>query len=118
MLTCSECVDQGSRIKLLLLRFCCTAYERFTQGDVRAKREVAHALGSRLSLTLGKVEIQPHPLLDVIRSLEPVERGSDKQKQGTATLPNPTWWAMRDDIRNILGMGIPLDRLFKLRFAP
>ena len=87
-----------------LLRFCGTAYECFTQGDVRAKREVAHALGSRLSLTLGKVEIEPHPLLDVIRSLEPVKSGSNKQKQGTSALPNPTWWAMRDDIRNVLGI--------------
>lgn len=88
-----------------LIRFCGTAYERFTEGDARAKREVAHALGGRLSLTLGKLEIAPHPLLDVIRRLEPVERGSDKQKQGTSALPHPTWWAMRDDIRTALDNG-------------
>ncbi len=85
-----------------LLRFCGSAYDRFVEGDVRSKREVAHAIGGRLSLTLGKLEIEPHSLLDVIRHLEPAERGSSKQKKGTAALPNPSWWAMRDHIRTAL----------------
>ena len=85
-----------------VMNFCGTAYERFTRGKVRDKREVAHALGGQMSLTLGKLEIRPHPLVEVICCLEPTEKGSDKQKQGTAALPNPTWWAMRDHIRTVL----------------
>ena len=87
-----------------LLNFCSTAYERFTEGDVRSKREVAHALGGQLTLTLGILEIKPHPLIDLIRLIEPLEISSDKQKKGTSALPNPTWWAMRDDIRILLDM--------------
>ena len=44
-----------------LLRFCCAAHESFTQREVRAKREVAHAVGSRLSFTLAKAKIELHP---------------------------------------------------------
>ncbi len=85
-----------------LMNFCGTAYERFTKGKVRDKREVAHAIGGQMSLTLGKLEIKLHPLVEVICCLEPSEKGFDKQKQGTAALPNPTWWAMRDHIRTAL----------------
>ncbi len=94
--------------------FSSTAYTRFTQGDVEAKREVVCALGGKLSLTLGELHIQPHPLIDLIRCLEPEEIGSDKQKQGTFALPNPTWWAMRDDIRTALNRCGETLSLFKL----
>lgn len=88
-----------------VLAFCSTAYERFLTGDARTKREVAHAMGGTLSLTLGKLEIRPHPVMDAIRRLEPVKRGSESQKKGISALPNPVWWAMRDDIRTVLNSG-------------
>lgn len=90
-----------------LLSFCTSAYGRFTAGDVRSKREVACALGGQLALTLGTLEIRPHPLLDVIRVIEPAEIGSDKQKKDTSALPNPTWWAMRESIRQAMNTGAP-----------
>ena len=90
-----------------LLDFCTSAYARFAEGDVRSKREVAYALGGQLALTLGTLDIEPHPLLAVIRSLEPLERGSGKQKQGTSALSNPTWWTMRDGFRRVLDAGNP-----------
>ena len=68
---------------------------------------MAHALGGQLTLTLGNLEIRPHPLLDLIRLIEPLEIGSDKQKKGTSALPNPTWWNMRDGFRRILDEGHP-----------
>ncbi len=85
-----------------LATFSTTAYIRFNGGGVEAKREVACAMGAKMSLTLGNLGIEPHPLLDAIRRIEPVEIGSDKQKKGTPALPNPAWWAMRDNIRTAL----------------
>ena len=97
-----------------LSHFSSTAYTRFTQGDVEAKREVVFALGGKMSLTLGELHIQPHPLIDLIRCLEPEEISSDKQKQGHFALPNPAWWTMRDDIRTVLDGCEEARHLFKL----
>ncbi|MDP3993010.1 MAG: hypothetical protein Q8Q05_02260, partial [bacterium] len=47
-----------------------TAYQRFTQGSNREKRQVATLLADEYALTLGKFEMQPHPLLDLLRSIE------------------------------------------------
>ncbi len=95
-------------------QFSTTAYARFVGGDVEAKREVAFALGGKMSLTLGKLVIQPHPLIDLIRCIEPEENGSEKQKKGTSALPNPAWWAMRDDIRIRLNTSESTEDAFKL----
>jgi hypothetical protein len=85
-----------------LLRFCGTAYARFTRGDARAKREVAHALGTGYVLTLGTLEIEPHPLLDVVRRFEPVVFSSESTKKGASAPDRPAWWDLLDDIRTLL----------------
>lgn len=97
-----------------LSAFSTTAYVRFNGGGVEAKREVACAMGATMSLTLGNLGIKPHPLLDVIGRIEPAETGSEKQKQGTSALPNPAWWAMRDDIRTALDKCDMSPHVFKL----
>ena len=97
-----------------LSHFSSTAYTRFTQGDVEAKREVVCALGGKMSLTLGELHIQPHPLIDMIRCLELGKNGSESQKKGNLALPNPAWWDMRDDIRTVLNGCEETSHLFKL----
>ena len=97
--------DKAARDKETLSRvvgFAGSAYERFMQGDLRAKREVAVALGGEYVLTLGCLKIQPHPLLDVIRTFEPMKTEFGSRKQGGSVPFNPTWCSMLDDIRTLL----------------
>ena len=51
-------------------------------GDVRDKREVAHALGGTAVSHPGKAgNPSPTRYIDVIRCIEPAERGSDSRQQ-------------------------------------
>ncbi|WP_309708788.1 recombinase family protein [Armatimonas sp.] len=75
-----------------------TSYERFTGGDIRAKREVAVALSDRYFLTLDKLEIELSPLLAKIATFEPVKIGSDKEKSGSAGPGLSTWQGYVENI--------------------
>lgn len=77
---------------------------------MEAKREVACAMGAKMSLTLGNLSIKPHPLLAVIGRIEPIEIDSDKQKKDTSAPSNPAWWAMRESIRQALNTDTPYFR--------
>ena len=84
------------------LDFAATAYARFTQGNVRAKREVADKLGFSYVLTLGTLEIEPDPILDLIRRFEPVKSGSGKVKKEELDPQDAVWWGLADNIRTYL----------------
>lgn len=75
------------------------AYERFTMGDVRAKREVAMALTDRYFLTLENLEIELSPLLSKIATFEPLKSGSGKEKTASFEPDFSTWQGYVDNIR-------------------
>lgn len=79
--------------------FAVNAKRQFETGSVRLRKEIAAQLGINYVLTLGKLEIEPHPLLVPILGFEPEENGSDNSKDGGDNALRPSWLGMRDDVR-------------------
>ena len=78
--------------------FAVNARQRFETGDTRLRREIAAQLGVNYFLTLGKLEIEPHPLLLPILTFEPQINGSGIKKDGSEEAVRPSWLAMWDDV--------------------
>jgi len=81
------------------VRFATVAAKDFASGEVKTKRAIATALSESYLLTLGSLQIQPHPLLDRIRTFEPPKTPLHKVGIGTNASVNPLWWAWLDNIR-------------------
>lgn len=79
--------------------FAVNARQRFETGDKRLRREIAAQLGVNYFLTLGKLEIVPHPLLLPILAIEPQKSGSGIKKDGSEEAVRLTWLGMWDDVR-------------------
>ena len=79
--------------------FALNAKRQFETGDVRVRKEIAAQLGVSYVLTLGKLEIEPHPLLVPIMGFEPEENGSDNRKDGGDNALRLSWLGLWDDVR-------------------
>ena len=94
--------DRDRRSLRNALRFAGSACEHYANGDVRARREVASVLGENWLLTLGELSLEPHPLLDRIRTFEPIETGSGNTKKDHPEGVGPAWCPMLDDMLSFL----------------
>lgn len=83
--------------------FAVNAAYNFEHGGAKLRKEIVARLGVKYSLTLGNLEIEPHPLLVPILTLEPHERGFHNKKDGSEEAVRLTWLAMRDQVRTRLG---------------
>ena len=81
--------------------FAVNARRNFEAGDAGLRREIAAQLGARYFLTLGKLHIEPHPLLVPILAFELGESGSYNKKNGSAEAVRPSWLGMWDDVRSL-----------------
>lgn len=88
-----------------VLDFAVNAAFNFQHGDTKLRKEIAARLGIKYFLTLGKLEIQPHPLLVPILALEPLEKGSGSKKDGSFEAVRPSWLGMWDDILTLAQSG-------------
>jgi len=79
--------------------FAVNARRNFELGDARLRREIAGQLSVKYFLTLGKLQIDPHPLLVPILTFEPQESGSGNKKDGSDEAVRPSWLGMWDDVR-------------------
>lgn len=79
--------------------FAVNARRQFERGDIRLRKEIAAQLGINYVLTLGKLEIEPHPLLVPILGFELEENGSDNRKDGGDNALRPSWLGLWDDVR-------------------
>jgi DNA invertase Pin-like site-specific DNA recombinase len=79
--------------------FAVNARSRFASGNTQMRREIAAQLGISYYLTLGKLEIEPHPLLVPILAFEPPDIGSGNRKDGGDDALRLSWLTLRDDIR-------------------
>ena len=81
--------------------FAVNAKNRFETGDARLRKEIAAQLGVNYFLTLGKLEIEPHPLLTPILAFEPPKSGSGNKKDGSLEAARLTWLGLWDDVLNL-----------------
>ena len=81
--------------------FAVNAAYNFEHGTTKLRKEIVARLGVKYVLTLGKLEIEPHPLMVPILGLEPHERGSDNKKDGSDEAVRPSWLTVRDDVRTL-----------------
>ena len=81
--------------------FAVNAKRNFEMGDARLRREIAGQLGVKYFLTLGKLQIDPHPLLVPILTFEPPKSGSGSKKDGSDEAVRPSWLGMWDDVRTL-----------------
>lgn len=88
-----------------VLDFAVNAAHNFEHGDTKLRKEIAARLGIKYFLTLGKLEIEPHPLLVPILALEPLEKGSESKKDGSCEAARPSWLGMRDEILTLAQSG-------------
>jgi len=62
-------------------------------------------LGIKYFLTLGKLEIVPHPLLVPILALEPQEKSFQNKKDSSLEAVRPSWLGMWDEILTLAQSG-------------
>jgi len=79
--------------------FATNAKRRFDKGGPALRREIARKLGVKYCLTLGTLEIEPHPLLSRFLTIEPVEIRSVSRKEECTDAMILVWQAIQDDIR-------------------
>lgn len=93
----AEVIDRLTRVAV--------AYAQFLLDDVKAKRVAACAIAGKYVLTLGNLEIEPHPVFDKIRTFEPSQSGRDQIGEDSTGPNNPGWRAFLDDIRTLIDDG-------------
>lgn len=84
------------------IHFAANAYRDFAGGSVKTKRAIATALSDSYLLTLGKLAIEPHPLLDRMRAFEPPKSPPQQIGAGDSASLNPLWCAWLDNIRTLV----------------
>lgn len=78
--------------------FAVNARKMFETGDIRLQRAIAAQLGINYVLTLGNLQIEPHPLLVPIMAIEPQKSGSGIRKDGGNDALRPSWLGLWDDV--------------------
>lgn len=84
------------------LNYLSTAYQRFTQGSLREKRQVATLLAQEYTLTLGELQLKPDPLLDALRSIEPPWEDDHKVQPAISASASPALSAVTDYILTLV----------------
>ncbi|BDI31509.1 recombinase [Capsulimonas corticalis] len=88
-----------------ILDFAVNAPRCFATGDTKTRKQIAMQMGAKYLLTLGKLEIVPHPLLVPILTFKPLENGSDKYKSDGLRDVDPSWSTIRDAILTLVRNG-------------
>jgi site-specific DNA recombinase len=78
------------------------AYERFTGGDIKAKREVALAIADKYFLTLDSLEIRVNHIVSKIATIEPLKIGSGKEKTASCEPDFSMWQGYVENIRTLV----------------
>lgn len=95
--------------------FAVNAQHGFELGNTKLRKEIAARLGVNYYLTLGKIEIVPHPLLVPILTIEPAEKGYQSHDNDPDDTHRLVWSATTDEI---LTLAATLDVAFpKLDWA-
>ena len=81
--------------------FAVNAKFNFEEGDTKLRKEVAARLGFSYCLTLGKLEIVPHPLLVPILGFEPHKNSYQNKKDGSLVAVRRSWLTTWDEIRTL-----------------
>ena len=103
-------VEQWLDLSEKTFEFACTARSRFAQGDSKTKKEILMAIRSNLILKDRKLSIEARkPFFILENSLSPDEPGIDaiepeitvrlQRRKDVSVSLNPTWGAIRDDVR-------------------
>jgi hypothetical protein len=92
----------GRQALLNAVRFSLDAPRHFAASDLHLKKYVASKVGTRYVLTLGKLEISPHPLLTRLATLEPPKTPRHMVGAGASRWGAPLEWAWRERIRTLL----------------
>jgi hypothetical protein len=94
------------------VQFSMKAPTLFSSSDPHAKRYVASKFATRYVLTLGKLEITPHPLISSLAALEPPKTPKDMVGAGALRPDAPLEWALRERIRTLLAGLTETDHCF------
>jgi len=81
--------------------FAVHAKERFETGNTAMRRHIASCLGVHYVLTLGKLDIEPHPLLVPILGIELPKIGSTNNKNGSEDTVPLVWQALGNTVRTL-----------------
>ena len=96
-----EELERVRQTALNIFDFAVHAKERFETGDAKTRRHVASLLGLHYVLTLGKLEIEPHPLLVPILGFELPEIGSTNNKNGSEEAVSLVWQTLGNTVRTL-----------------
>jgi len=100
-----EKLEQDRRTVENVLDFAVNAPRCFREGGLKARKEIAKQLGAKYTLTLGKLEIEPHPLLVPMLAFEPLKNGSHNEKDPHHGDESPSWQYMLDGILSLVKSG-------------
>ncbi len=88
------------------------AYEKLDRAveaeELSGEDHDSYALGKLIqmighaTLTLGKLNIDLHPLLREIATFKPLRNGSERPQRGNVLPSNSVWWTLLNDIRKIV----------------
>lgn len=88
-----------------VIRFATHGPDAFRVADTRDKRAIATVLASEYRLTLGDLEITPHPILAKICTFEPPQAGELQVRSRPRGPKSPLVWSLLDNIRNLITEG-------------
>src|SRR3989344_2041349 len=92
----SKRASTGRQALINAVRFGLDAPRHFAENDTHLKRYVATMFGIRYVLTLGKLEITPHPLLTQLAALEPPKSPRNMVGAGALRPDAPIEWSWRE----------------------
>ncbi len=78
------------------------AKRAFDEGGVKVRKQVAQLVAADYILTLGNLEITPHPYLVPILSIEPPESSSGSHKEPSFWTSSPAWLHLPDAILTLI----------------
>jgi hypothetical protein len=81
-----------------VFEFATSAKDCFERGDTEVRKSICQLLGVSYVLTLGNLEIKPHPLLAPIIAFEPTENSSENHQMEESTDLFPEWQSIWDEV--------------------
>lgn len=84
------------------LRF---AHRTFIHGTAQTKREITSCLSNRAVLSKGRLDIELHPLLKPLETLEPLPQPSDMVHLNPFMPLSPVWQGWMDATRTLVTEG-------------